>query len=64
MSDSRAGESVVDRVAARTVELLASSGQFSEAEAVGVCEILLKEGVTGERLAEAVEGLEDADANP
>jgi len=64
MSDGKAGESVVDRVSARTVELLTSSGQFSEAEAVGVCEILFSEGVTGERLAEAVEGLEDTDANP
>ena len=64
MSDGKAGESVVDRVTARTVELLASSGQFSEAEAVGVCETLFREGVTGERLAEVVEGLEDTDANP
>jgi len=65
MSGGKEVESLADRVRARTVELLASSGQFSDAEAKAVCEILSEDGVTGERLSEVVEDLEgDADANP
>lgn len=65
MSVGMEGESLAERVGARTVELLVSSGQFCDAEAETVREVLCKEGVTGERLMEAVEGLDgDVDANP
>jgi len=57
MTEHHEGESLVDRVYARTTELLTASGRFSLEDAGTVVEHLRSDGINADALTDAVAGL-------
>ncbi len=54
MPEHHEGESLVDRVYARTAELLAQSGQFTGEDAGAAVELLRSDRINADRFADAV----------